>query len=138
MTYTGLPTLREELDRKTFDTMQWLTEALTYGKITDAQFSTGVDALFMAVNGLVGEAFCEVVTTAAELVPVATPVRRVVAKASSTVVVTWFPDEPFFTTSAISAGGKKVSKVEMATPANARNSMSKLVDGMTLRGWEEI
>jgi hypothetical protein len=50
---SGVPILQEEIDRKALETLEYLTMAVTHGKITPEQFSTGVDVLFMAVNGLV-------------------------------------------------------------------------------------
>ncbi len=48
-----VPILQDEVNRKAFDTIAWLTLAVTQGKITPEQFSTGIDALFMATSGLV-------------------------------------------------------------------------------------
>ncbi len=50
---SGVPDLQSEINRKAFETISWLTLAVTQKKITPAQFSTGIDALFMAVSGLV-------------------------------------------------------------------------------------
>lgn len=48
-----VPVLQDEINRKAFETIAWLTLAVTQGKITPEQFSTGIDALFMATSGLV-------------------------------------------------------------------------------------
>lgn len=50
---TGVPVLQDEVNRKAFDTLSWLTLAVSQDKITPQQYSTGIDALFMAVSGLV-------------------------------------------------------------------------------------
>jgi hypothetical protein len=50
---TAVPVLQDEVNRKAFDTIAWLTLAVTQGNITPDQFSTGIDALFMATSGLV-------------------------------------------------------------------------------------
>lgn len=52
---SGVPDLQSEVNRKAFDTLSWLTLAVTDKRITPDQFSTGVDALFMAVSGLVSD-----------------------------------------------------------------------------------
>lgn len=49
----AVPVLQDEINRKAIDTIAWLTLAVTNGKITTDQFSTGIDALFMATSGLV-------------------------------------------------------------------------------------
>lgn len=59
--------LRSELNRKTFETLDWLIRAVTRGDLTREQFSTGIDTLFMAVNGLVDKEFVHILTEAAEL-----------------------------------------------------------------------
>jgi hypothetical protein len=48
-----VPVLQDEVNRKALETIAWLTLAVTHGKITTDQFSTGIDALFMATSGLV-------------------------------------------------------------------------------------
>ena len=50
---TGVPILQDEVNRKAIETLSYLTTAVHHGKITPDQFSTGIDALFMAVSGLV-------------------------------------------------------------------------------------
>lgn len=61
-----LPTLYEELNRKTFETIEWLVMGLQNGRLTNEQFSMGVDTLFMTVNGLVDKDFIRMVTEAQE------------------------------------------------------------------------
>src|SRR3569832_1870617 len=48
-----LPTIREELDRKAFETIDWLITSYDKGKLTEPQFHSGLNALFMATSGLV-------------------------------------------------------------------------------------
>lgn len=47
--------LGEELRRKSFETLQYLLSRVHGGILTEEQFNTGVDVLFMAVSGLVPE-----------------------------------------------------------------------------------
>ncbi|TSP14018.1 hypothetical protein [Cupriavidus campinensis] len=59
------PTLQEEIERKSFEALDWLITSAALGKLSDAQFSTGLDTLFMAVNGLVrGQAFLDLMSAA--------------------------------------------------------------------------
>lgn len=51
------PELKDELNRKVMDTMSWLITRVGNGYISEQQFSTAVDALFMAVSGLVDREF---------------------------------------------------------------------------------
>ena len=59
----SIPSVTQELERKTFMTADWLARSLDSGRITEQQFSTGIDALFMAVSGLVGGGFIDLVTS---------------------------------------------------------------------------
>lgn len=50
-----IPVLQDEINRKAMDTLTWLALSLQRGSITPEQYSTGVDALWMAVSGLVSD-----------------------------------------------------------------------------------
>lgn len=56
--------LRSELTRKTFETLDWLIAGVNNGRVTEGQFSVAIDALFMALSGLVESPFIEIVTEA--------------------------------------------------------------------------
>lgn len=62
----ALPTLKDELDRKTFETIEYLVGAVHKGRMTQAQVSASLDALFMAVSGLVDNDFINIITSAQE------------------------------------------------------------------------
>lgn len=47
--------LGQELRRKSFEALQYLVSRVRDGILTEEQFNTGVDTLFMAVSGLVPE-----------------------------------------------------------------------------------
>jgi len=47
--------LGQELRRKSFEALQYLISRQRDGQLTEEQFNTGVDVLFMAVSGLVPE-----------------------------------------------------------------------------------
>ncbi|MDY7537550.1 hypothetical protein RGU72_04695 [Undibacterium sp. 5I1] len=59
---SDVPVLREELDRKSLETAQWLLNSFQNHSITAEQFSTGLDTLFMAVSGLVDEELIDLIT----------------------------------------------------------------------------
>ena len=63
-----LPTLQEELNRKTHEAMGWLVKSFLEYKIDALQLSVAMDALFMATAGLVrGDWFAESIHFANEL-----------------------------------------------------------------------
>jgi hypothetical protein len=59
-----LPTLREELDRKVYETLEWLIVGHEKGRLTKEQVSMGMNVLFMAVSGLVDGDFIHIITEA--------------------------------------------------------------------------
>ena len=62
-----IPDVQDELNRKVYETLHWLTHSLTTAQITKDQFSTSLDTLFMAVSGLVDRDFIHIITEAKEL-----------------------------------------------------------------------
>jgi hypothetical protein len=64
------------LNRKAFETIEWLFTGLNKGRLTQDQFSTGVDALFMAVSGLVDQDFIRMITEAQRECAVAKPIVK--------------------------------------------------------------
>jgi hypothetical protein len=90
-----LPTLQEEVDRKAFETLEWLTHSVAQGRISAHQFSTGVDVLFMTVSGLLRKDFIELISEAQALCPDAPlELKRVFSRApgfrnASLLRVTW-------------------------------------------------
>lgn len=63
-----LPTLKEELDRKSFETVEFLYNALDIGKLTIQQFSAGLDALFMATAGLTNASVIDLISAGSSYV----------------------------------------------------------------------
>lgn len=91
---SSLPTIREELDRKVFETLDWLTTSVRKCRITEEQFSMGIDTLFMAVSGLVDKDFINIITEAQNQCQHAkSVVRRLYQNAESgeVIVYAWKP-----------------------------------------------
>ena len=63
-----IPVLQDEVNRKAFETLSWLTLSVTNDRITPSQYSIGIDSLFMAVSGLVTDKdFIHMITEAQRL-----------------------------------------------------------------------
>ena len=60
----SVPNLKDELDRKVFETLEYLVTRRHRKQISQQYFDGGIDCLFMAVNGLVKEEFLEIITAA--------------------------------------------------------------------------
>lgn len=86
-----IPTIREELDRKAFETVEWLLSGFNAGRLTAQQLSTGLDTLFMAVNGLTDEGIVDLITAGSELTKLveAPTLRHCMLKGDKVVALTW-------------------------------------------------
>lgn len=63
---TELPSIKEELTRKTFDELERLINYRELGKITNAEYLASVTTLFSICSGLVDNNFFEVISKASE------------------------------------------------------------------------
>lgn len=135
----GVPNLKDELNRKTFDAIEWLFDSVRLGKMSQQQFSTGVDAVFMAVNGLIGDEILEIVQAADEVAGRKPAVkRRAFVKQGTTVVVAWEIGASEWRYTAVGAIARKTKTLDAAAPLAACLSMTALCDKLLLEGWEEL
>jgi hypothetical protein len=56
------PPLKDELARKTYEALAFLCTGLEHGKLTEDQFSTGMDVVFLVTAGLVPSDVIDAVT----------------------------------------------------------------------------
>ena len=138
----ALPTLRDELDRKVFETIEYLVGAVHKGRMTQAQVSASLDALFMAVSGLVDNDFINIITEAQNVAGGDKSVVKrhfVLPDRSLIQTVAWIPGTEKFTTCqrengyAVAGAVKEFDSVEKAARAFAR-----LGDGFEAKGWIEL
>lgn len=138
----AIPTLREELDRKVMDTLEWLVLGRQRGRLTELQFSAGIDTLFMAVSGLVGEEFIHMITEAQSLAGANKVVLKRHFKAPTgdkIMSFAWTPGEDsIYITDrvvGIPVGGAVKGYINAETAARMFNG----VDGvMKEKGWIEL
>jgi hypothetical protein len=130
------PSLREELDRKSSEAMEWLIGSCEKGLISEAQFSTGVDVLWLALAGLVKKEFVELVTQATELALDAdkrVSKTLVNATGSTLLVVRWTPGQA--NVEIITADK---SKTVTADPHQVLATVKGLLDRFTAAGYKEV
>jgi hypothetical protein len=136
-----LPSLREEINRKTFETIEWLFLGLNNGKLSEEQFSTGVDALFMAVAGLVDEGFIQMITEAQNMSDSKFAKRRLfrAPKVDEVLTLSWIPGEDRVIVSKRIAGIATNGTVkEFANSKDASEYMRSVGASMERRGWVEL
>lgn len=137
-----IPTLREELDRKVMSTLSWLILGNQKGLLTNAETSAGLNALFMAVSGLVGEDFVHVITDAqSQCQNVKKPMKRHFHSPSGNEIVTivWAPGDAEIAMMR-RVGGKLTGTQakDLDTAEGARNFFDNCGASFERRGWEEL
>lgn len=135
-----LPTLKEELDRKSFKTVEWLYSSLERGRITPAQFSTGLDALFMAVSGITDDGVVELITagTGAASKEVAR-LRRVFIKGEVMVALTWVVAGEDLEVAQFRAGARiGDERKPMGSPVAAREALNTAAFRLLSAGYDEV
>lgn len=136
----AIPNLREELDRKAFETVQWLFSSLDQAKITVEQFSTGIDTIFMVVAGLADEQIVDLVTTADTFCPdEAVTIKRHFLKKNALVSVARQVGESSVHLIARVEGTVKTEKTtECDTPKDALAHVETVGRLMMKNGYTEI
>lgn len=91
----GIPTVKEELDRKLGDTLDWLLGKHKQGGISDEALSCATDALFMATSGLANEELTTVMTAVGSYLPSNKPAyqTRVFRNGAKLLIARWRPGE---------------------------------------------
>ena len=135
------PKLNEELYRKTFESLAHFVDAYRIGRITEEQFSTAIDAIFMTVGGLVPDfagrpKFIEVIT---ECKNESTAIYPIVKRAffgpknNSFKVFTWQAGDPYVKLSMMTSTGMVERKVEYPDAATARDKLNEMADPHNLK-----
>ena len=136
---SALPSLQDELNRKAFQTMEWLSNASDKAKISEAQFSTGVDALFMATSGLVDAGILALVSQASQIAGKGSAeVKRHFIKGDTIVTLCWVWDDAQVTVTKRQNGARQKQQVSADSPAQARGRFNTMAQALLARGFEEL
>ena len=136
--------IADELSRKTFDALNFLVLGVQHGRLTEDQFSTGVDALFMVTSGLVDESFTKLISEAQKLCPKGkSEVRRIFFKEEAGemkhVRASWIPGEDVIVVARLIGGtAYKGSKSEYDTAKQAQEALGMLGSKLEAKGWVEL
>lgn len=132
--------IKPELERKAMETIEWLTLVVERGAITEAQFSTGVDALFMAVSGLVKSDINDLITAADKVAKQARHVvKRCFVKDDIVVAIERELGEAKVTLKKYRAGVSFGNGQGLrATDASARDAMNSACDTLLAGGYVEL
>ncbi|MFK3741046.1 hypothetical protein [Massilia sp. TN1-12] len=143
MTNTGIPELKDEINRKAFETVEFLYNGLDNGKLTAPQFSTGLDTLFMAVSGLVDRGVIDLITAGSDYVQenkAQLIAKRALYGADGTVVVlTRQLGADSFLVEIYRAGRRVKHEVKDYTLAKqATDAMNIMTDKLLAGGYAEL
>lgn len=163
-----VPELADELRVKSFDALNHLIQSVHNAKITEEQFSTGVDALFMAVSGLVqepapgtpklnvdtgklvspppGPKFIDIVTECSNMIEHVYPIQKRVlfnGQTGSFKVFQWQAGDSFVSCLTCVRSEKfeiTRSRLDFPEPARAKKAFDNLTANDTLRkfGYVEV
>ena len=137
---TAIPELRDELNRKTFEAVEWLLHSHARCAISDAQFSTGMDVLWMAVSGLVDDSFTAIATEASAITRgITNRLRRHFMHGPMVVTVSWTPGEDRWEYRQYGGGADRHRGVkEAANPQAARELMTRFCQKLLESGYTEL
>jgi hypothetical protein len=143
---TGVPTVREELERKSLEELQRLVLALQHGKLSQAQFNEALQTLWMTTAGLVKNDISALIAkTRNELEKRREKVTRAFASkdGETFVVVSWIPSEGELAVTRHADG--KVVTVPWTAPADstiptldARNHFQNICESLSGTGFTQL
>lgn len=136
---TELPSLRDELNRKALNAIEWLTNAHTAGDLADSQFSTGIDAVFMTAAGLVDPDIMEMFSLAGQADNRPAVDKRSFINGSSVITLIWHVGLDNFQVRARAAGLDSHNVIkQFAAPASARSGMRAVANRLIESGYSEL
>lgn len=135
-----LPTLKEELDRKSFETIDWLATAYDHGKLTNAQYAAGLEALFMAVSGLCDQEIFELISVASGIAGVSVSLeKRHFIKDEFAISLTWAGGQEEFHTLVRKEGIAMNSRTRCYdTAKEARAAFAEMAEKILAMGYVEL
>lgn len=138
---SALPTLQEELDRKVFDTLEWIAHAQASGRISDAQASTAVDVVFRTTSGLVKDdgQFIAIITHMSDMYKGAPRLTRIFVNNDRVAKVEWEIGTSVIETTVYMHGVATSSKItECDTPAEAKQAGEAIIAKLQKLGFTKI
>lgn len=142
-------TLPDELYRKTFETIHYLVNSVRIGRMTEEQFSTGIDTLFMAVCGVCPDfegrpKFLDVITACKdEATRVYPTIKRAFysERSRSFKVFTWQAGDDYITVNLTTSTGQLDTRVvKFNNAAEARDKLAAMATPATMAklGFKEV
>lgn len=137
---SAVPVLQDELDRKVFETLEWLLDGFEGGKLTSDQVSIGADAVFKATAGLTNRENFQIVSEMSSQFPNSrVDTNTILATADNTFIIRWVPGDDSFMVIPCNRGVWGMAKsVDCADIAEARKKMDALIVSLQKKGYMDI
>jgi len=137
---SAVPELKDELNRKSLETISHLITSIHNGLITPHQFSAGIDALWMAVSGLVDERIIDLITAGGNEAPIKTAIeKRIFIKERQTMVIDRVVgDDKIYIKSYFDDGMKNTKCHDCKSSVGARDAIISMAARLLANGYTEL
>jgi hypothetical protein len=137
---SAIPDLKDEITRKSMEAISYLITASHAGRITPHQFATGIDALWMAVAGLIDEDIIDLITAGGNEAPKSAPVEKrvFVDRFRMVVVDRVVGDDTVYLKSYVNGELMDAKHRENTDAAKARDAMRDIAAKLLAAGYTEI
>jgi hypothetical protein len=134
------PTVRQEVNRKTWDALGSLLEQLQAGAITDAQFKIATDALWTTVSGLVDKDLMETFSQIQDSRRGTADwtVKRLFGKGDTVVALTWPVGSKSVALRCITRTGNNCRVLDSINAKKAQEQFNRLAMVTIARGYTEL
>jgi hypothetical protein len=135
-----VPELRDEINRKAFEAIEFLIAKVHAGAITPHQFGTGIDVLWMAVAGLINDDITDLITAGGNEAPIDPPIeKRAFIKARETITLDRVVgDDRMYVKSYFDGDMTNTKSVDCKSPVGARDMIIKTADKLLAAGYLEL
>lgn len=145
-TAAAIPTVKEELGRKTFATIEELITKKENGSITNAEYKIGIETIFNIASGLLDKEFFEIISQAAKEYEQDYSFcrNRIFSNAGKIVAIHRLKDKSRYTYSVIAADLTKANHIEgeidgiTDTERATELKIGKLIQGLKKQGYLEL
>lgn len=135
-----LPKLQDELDRKSFEALDWLASSFTRGRLNGAQYAAGLETLFMTVAGITNDDVVNLISSASGIAGSSVAVeKRHFVKAITVVSLAWGSGQEGFSLDIRESGIAKASKYcNCDTAQAARDGVAVYAQKLLDMGYTEL
>lgn len=134
-----IPTVEEELTRKTIETYEWIIERASTAQMSESEVRVAVQTIFNVTCGLVPKDITEQAELLEANADAKAVLKRVFFSTEKTIGITWnYGDNDFLVTSHAVNGEAKKQTVTMPDPRAALQKLHEVATMFLNKGYKEI